>query len=352
MMNLRPLLTKRLRPSNKLLLLTLVIGCGCLLLMHPASADDSSTPVTVNFEVPIGQTEGLTSPSNTLLIVYIQLIYQFIIAGIGVIAAAVIVYHGVRWALAAGNEGIIGKSKEGIVSAIIGVVLALLSYVILNALNPALVSSEPLVITKIAETAATESTGDAGEDTSSGACPDTLNVDARCTGLTTLDTTYITPKAGRDLQLLPAPAAAVQNLAQAFYERYNKKIQINWAFRSIPMQQCYVDHPPSSSAVAKACYSNHNGGSAVDISANSSALTQKQYNWLVCGNEESCTCTTPSGGSFCKSNVAHYGFRVLNYNSKQDTTSISEQHHFDYQGSNVTTDVCQACPGITECGCD
>jgi hypothetical protein len=211
----------------------------------------------------------------------------------------------------------------------------------------------PLVITSIPAASANEQSGDAGENTSSGACSDSLNADARCTGLVDVDTTYINSHFGREMKLLPAPAAALENLAQAFYGRYNKKIQVNWAFRSVAMQQCYVDNPPTSSPVAKVCQSNHNGGTGVDISANTTNLTEAQYNWLVCGSEETCSCTKGEGKSYCTSDVAHYGFKVLNYNPNQGSSSIVEQHHFDYQNSTSTaTEVCQACPGISECGCD
>ncbi|PIW36995.1 MAG: hypothetical protein COW24_02425 [Candidatus Kerfeldbacteria bacterium CG15_BIG_FIL_POST_REV_8_21_14_020_45_12] len=95
-----------------------------------------SVPVAafaINLEVPFG-TKGYA----TDLVDYIVTLYQFLISAIGIIAAVMIMISGLRWAAAAGNAEQIGVAKEGVTNALIGLILALTSYTILNALNPSL----------------------------------------------------------------------------------------------------------------------------------------------------------------------------------------------------------------------
>lgn len=71
---------------------------------------------------------------------YISGFYKFFVGIIGVLAVVMILYGAIQWIAAAGNPGKIGAAKEQISSALIGLVLALTSYAILNLINPALVS--------------------------------------------------------------------------------------------------------------------------------------------------------------------------------------------------------------------
>ncbi len=97
--------------------------------------------INVGLEVPFGDTAAVAGLAD-----YLLKLYTFIIASIGILATVMIMFHGVQWAAAAGNSEIISKSKDGIVHAIIGVVLAFSSYAILYTINPALVqSSEPVL---------------------------------------------------------------------------------------------------------------------------------------------------------------------------------------------------------------
>jgi hypothetical protein len=67
---------------------------------------------------------------------YIQLVYQFALGIVGIIAVVLIMLGGLRWVAAAGNESAIGEAKEIITSAVTGLVIALLSYTILFFINP------------------------------------------------------------------------------------------------------------------------------------------------------------------------------------------------------------------------
>jgi hypothetical protein len=109
-----------------------VVFVGLLGLIIPSVAFGQGTNVAL--EVPFGQTKAVLGLAD-----YLLQLYTFIVTTIGVVAAVMIMFHGIQWAAAAGNSDIIGKAKDGILHAIIGVVLAFSSYLILYTINPALV---------------------------------------------------------------------------------------------------------------------------------------------------------------------------------------------------------------------
>lgn len=71
---------------------------------------------------------------------FIQFIYRYGIAILGLAAVLVIVISGIQWTASGGNSGAIESAKKRIGRAIIGLCIALLSYTILAAVNPQLVS--------------------------------------------------------------------------------------------------------------------------------------------------------------------------------------------------------------------
>lgn len=71
---------------------------------------------------------------------YIAGIYNFGLMVAGFLAMVMIMIGGFMYIAAGGNQTIIGKAKERIFNALIGLVILLLSYTILNTINPELVS--------------------------------------------------------------------------------------------------------------------------------------------------------------------------------------------------------------------
>lgn len=94
----------------------------------------AETP-TVTLEVPIGETVQVAGIAE-----YIQIFYKFAVAAVAIIAAVMIMYAGITWLSAAGNSSKIGEAKERIWAALAGLVIAMLSYAILQTINPALVN--------------------------------------------------------------------------------------------------------------------------------------------------------------------------------------------------------------------
>lgn len=91
----------------------------------------------VPLEVGIGSIGSIGEP---YLENYISMVYAFIVGGIGIVAAVFIIFNGMRWVTAAGNAENVSVAKTGISNAIIGLCIALMSYVLLNVINPSLVS--------------------------------------------------------------------------------------------------------------------------------------------------------------------------------------------------------------------
>jgi len=81
---------------------------------------------------------------------YIITVYKLLVGIAAVVAFAMIVYAGYEWIFAMGNSGKIDDAKERIMSACIGLALALVSVQFLQALNPQLTNISLPDVTKIA----------------------------------------------------------------------------------------------------------------------------------------------------------------------------------------------------------
>ena len=86
-------------------------------------------------EVPIGTTTEVTDLPH-----YISVVYRFAIGIISLLAVLLIIYGGFNWVIAAGNETRISDAKATILAAVIGLIIALTSYTLLNTINPNLVN--------------------------------------------------------------------------------------------------------------------------------------------------------------------------------------------------------------------
>lgn len=93
--------------------------------------------------IPGFPTEEFKVTSKTLGL-FIQVIYEYLMYAAGVLAVIVIMVGGVQWITAGGNQSKIGEAKERVTSAIIGLGLALGSYLILFTINTDLVKIHDL----------------------------------------------------------------------------------------------------------------------------------------------------------------------------------------------------------------
>lgn len=107
-------------------------------------------PEEVNLSVPIPDIQG----GGTLQKVshfseYLKVLYTYFIYIIGIIAVAYIGWGGFEWMMAAGSAEKIGRAKETIQGAVIGLLLAVGSYVLLGAINSRLVNFDYIRVERI-----------------------------------------------------------------------------------------------------------------------------------------------------------------------------------------------------------
>lgn len=75
---------------------------------------------------------------SSLMSQYIRAIFVYFIWVVGTVATFMIIYGGIRWVAAAGNSGQIKEARSIIDNAVIGIIIALTSVVLLNIINPKL----------------------------------------------------------------------------------------------------------------------------------------------------------------------------------------------------------------------
>lgn len=83
--------------------------------------------------VPLVQIPGVDTGN---FLNYLRDIYNFLISIVGILAMAALVYGGFRYLTSVGNPAAVEDAKDIINSAVIGLVLALSSWLILNEINP------------------------------------------------------------------------------------------------------------------------------------------------------------------------------------------------------------------------
>ncbi len=113
--------------------LALVIIIPLLLPVSAKAQDAYVKEISYRLEQPFGGESEITSLAQ-----YIQLVYQFALGLVGIIAVVLIMFGGSNWIMAAGNEQAITSAKDTIKAAVLGLIIALLSYVILLVINPRL----------------------------------------------------------------------------------------------------------------------------------------------------------------------------------------------------------------------
>ena len=102
-------------------------------------------PPEVILEVPFGS-DGTAGNPVVGLDGYVSIFYDFVVAIVAIAAVIMIMFGGFKWATAAGNSSMVASAKQTITNAIIGLVLALTSFLLLYTINPALVSIQTFKI--------------------------------------------------------------------------------------------------------------------------------------------------------------------------------------------------------------
>ena len=110
----------------------------------PAGTPASKAILTWTPNVSIGQytqnTKYTITSSTNILGKYIAIWYKFLVGIAGLLAMAMIIFGGVNWLTSGGSTAAIGDAQKTIASALIGLTLALLSYALLDIINPNLLT--------------------------------------------------------------------------------------------------------------------------------------------------------------------------------------------------------------------
>ncbi|MFA6587980.1 MAG: pilin [Patescibacteria group bacterium] len=80
---------------------------------------------------------------------YIAGMYKWFSGAIGILAAVMVMYGGIKWMVAAGNRSRVQDAKETVFTALIAVVIALGSYLLLFVINPKLVNLRPPALSTV-----------------------------------------------------------------------------------------------------------------------------------------------------------------------------------------------------------
>jgi D-alanyl-D-alanine dipeptidase len=99
-------------------------------------------------EIKFTKGEGIVVTSDTIN-KYLAVFYQFFVAALAVIAVVMVMWGGFKRIMAAGSAERIKDANDTIFSALSGLVLALVSYSLLQLINPQLVNLKPLEIEDI-----------------------------------------------------------------------------------------------------------------------------------------------------------------------------------------------------------
>lgn len=128
-----------------LLFVYFVIGC---LIVNTVSAQTQFKP-----QISVGESEFQANMaidiSGLSFANYIIAFYQWSVRAIAILAVIMIMVAGFRWVTSAGNAPAISKAKDQMISAIIGLVLAIGANLFLYAINPSLVNFKPIAPTPI-----------------------------------------------------------------------------------------------------------------------------------------------------------------------------------------------------------
>jgi len=132
----------------KRIFLLLLLAIFLLLPLLSFAAEVEFKPQVGIPGTEIKKGEAITEPAEAMT-KYFKAVYQWSIPAIGTIAVVMIIVAGFQWMLAAGNASKISQAKERITNALIGLVLVIGAYTILNFINPDLVHPKSLKLKKI-----------------------------------------------------------------------------------------------------------------------------------------------------------------------------------------------------------
>lgn len=117
---------------------TLIILFICALFFFVFPQVNAETTYKLLAPLPGGSNE---LPAEGGFSIYARELFWFLLSAAGVLALLMLVIGGVEYVGSAGNTSLLGDAKGRITNALLGLLLALTSWLILNTINPDLVDS-------------------------------------------------------------------------------------------------------------------------------------------------------------------------------------------------------------------
>lgn len=112
------------------------------------SAPEPQPVLIFDPEIPLPDFAG-GAVTNTTFYEYLVAVFRYFMILVGVLATVMVVYGGIKWVAAAGNPGRINDARDTINSAIIGIIIALTSVVLLNLISPQFTQFRGLTISQV-----------------------------------------------------------------------------------------------------------------------------------------------------------------------------------------------------------
>lgn len=124
-----------------------VNGCVQPAVATTTTETKKADPITFTPEIKIpGLFDGTWDITGSSIAEYVRVIFIMFIWIVGAVATVMVVYGGIKWVAAAGNPGQINDARDVINSAVIGVIIALSSIVLLNLINPDLITFKSITL--------------------------------------------------------------------------------------------------------------------------------------------------------------------------------------------------------------
>lgn len=105
--------------------------------------------ITLDLQVPIPGLDSTLDVTENTLGQYVRAFYVWFVGVAGIIAVVMIMWAGVRWITAAGNQSRIESAKTTMNGAVVGLIILLSSYLLLTWINPGLISLRIPGLTKV-----------------------------------------------------------------------------------------------------------------------------------------------------------------------------------------------------------
>lgn len=326
--------------------LFLVVGIFGMYGLAGAETTNANIPL-VTLEVPIGTTKQVHGIAE-----YVSIFYRFAVSAVAIIAAAMIMYAGISWLTAAGNSQRIGEAKERIIAAISGLIVTLLSFVILNTINPKLVQLQNPGIPEVAleEGASLSESGISSSAASTGECKSKGQV---CLGD---KYSYVAEKDKTEMEthlvsvtfddgLGHSHSLRVHEDAKSIFEAVFNNIKVNNIAYSVsnPSLEYAIDFGGTgtynwrANANNAACLSSHSFGFAIDINPNENPNCPSSSTCFVSEKVTSdyCATYTASNGGATTCDMPDWFINNFTGNSFSwggGWNSLRDYMHFEYIG--------------------